>query len=63
MFMGMIFLILLIGAAIWWLARGSGAQPRERLPGESPLDILRRRYAAGEITKEQFDGMKKDLES
>jgi putative membrane protein len=29
--------------------------------GESPLDILKRRYARGEITKEQFDAMKRDL--
>jgi putative membrane protein len=28
----------------------------------TPLEILRRRYARGEITKEQFEQMKKDLE-
>lgn len=28
---------------------------------ETPLDILRRRYASGEITKEQFEQMKKDI--
>ncbi len=34
--------------------RGTGASER-------PLDILNRRYASGEITKEEFDQMKRDL--
>jgi putative membrane protein len=31
--------------------------------GETPLDILKRRYAQGEIGKDDFDRMKKDLQS
>jgi len=30
---------------------------------ESALDILKRRYAAGELTREQYEQMRKDLES
>jgi len=30
---------------------------------ESPLDILRKRYAKGEITKEAFEQMKRDLDA
>lgn len=30
---------------------------------ESPTEILKRRYAAGEISKEEFDSLKKDIES
>ena len=30
-------------------------------PSDLPLDILKARYARGEITKEQFDTIKRDL--
>ncbi len=33
----------------------------QRLPQETPLEILKRRYANGEINKEEFDRMKKEL--
>jgi putative membrane protein len=55
---------LVIGSIIWLvlsLARG-GDQTRISTPvNETPLDILKRRYAKGEITKEQYDQMKQDL--
>jgi len=34
----------------------------KRIGEETPLDILRRRYARGEITKREFDKMIKELE-
>ena len=36
----------------------SGSLPRQ----DSALDILKKRYASGEITKEEFERMKKDLQ-
>jgi putative membrane protein len=30
--------------------------------GATPVDVLKRRYAAGEITREQYEQMKRDLE-
>ncbi|HZQ09681.1 MAG TPA: SHOCT domain-containing protein [Anaerolineae bacterium] len=32
-------------------------------PSQTPLDILKMRYAKGEITKEQFDEMKRELDA
>lgn len=32
-----------------------------RQDSETPLDILKRRYARGEISKEEFDRMKNDI--
>ena len=36
--------------------------PRPGVPEESPKEILDRRYAKGEITREQYLEMRKDLE-
>jgi uncharacterized membrane protein len=29
--------------------------------GESPMEILKKRYAKGELTKDEFEWMKKDI--
>lgn len=34
-----------------------------QMPQETPMDILKRRYAKGEITKEDYDKMKKDIDA
>ena len=34
---------------------------RHSVRGDKSIDILRERFAKGEITKEQFESMKKDL--
>jgi len=63
--LGLLFLVLVVGGVAWLvvtLARnsGSGASlPRT----DAPLDILKRRYAGGEITKEQYEAMKRELGS
>jgi putative membrane protein len=62
------FMLLLLAVAIaaaFMIFRGrsrndaSGSGPVHR--SETPLEILKRRYAAGEIDKEQFEAMKRDL--
>ena len=46
-----------------WLARNANRGESFIGSSESPLDILKRRYAKGEVTKEQFDAIKRDLEA
>lgn len=60
--LSLVFWALVIGGImllVVWLARNAG---KERgAPSESPLNILKVRYAKGEITKEQFEQMKREL--
>ncbi len=41
---------------------GQGDAQLQSDPLETPLDILKKRYAGGEINKEEFEKIKKDIE-
>ncbi len=45
----------------WWMGDGVGRNGRERRDTDA-LEILRQRFAAGELTAEQFDAMRRRLE-
>jgi putative membrane protein len=65
MWFGWIFWLVIIGAVIWLIISQSGKSRYQNQVNphlESPLDILKKRYAKGEISKEQFEEMKKDLQ-
>jgi len=55
-----IIMIVLIGVLIYLFIQ---LQKGKAGSTETPLEILKKRYARGEITKEDFDRMKKDLET
>lgn len=61
----MIFWWILIIAVVLVLFRmlmkNNTGNPTEEKQNESPLEILKRRYASGEITKEEFKERKNDL--
>lgn len=46
--------------AVRWLARASGESPRDRSRGDA-LEIVRTRYARGEISREEFDRLRREL--
>jgi len=57
--MGAMLLIMLVLAAIWTVRHRRGLGTRY---GESAGDVLRRRYAAGEIDEEEYRRRKRELE-
>jgi len=63
---GWIFMLVFWGLVIWGifaLIRGGIGHSNCKEHGEkTPLDILKERYAKGEINKEEFEEKKKDLQ-
>lgn len=62
--MMVVFWVLVIVGVVWLVATvARGGQPHISAPvsSQTPQDVLKARYAKGEITKEQYDQMKSDL--
>lgn len=59
MFFWWLLIIIAIVALVKWAMNQRTATPKE----ETPMDILEKRYAGGEISKEEFEERKKDLMS
>jgi putative membrane protein len=49
--------VIVVAIVIYLIMQTRGG----RTAPETPLEILKKRYAKGEITKEQYDRMKQDL--
>lgn len=45
----------------WQDSGGEHHRIKERGDSETPLEILKKRYVKGEITKDEFEDMKRDL--
>jgi len=59
-FWNMLWLVFLIGAIVlivWLIYKFT----KKREESETPINILQKRYAKGEISKKQFEEMKKEL--
>ncbi len=53
--------IALVVLIVWLVSRTANRNNSGNLPGKSSLDILKDRYARGEIDKAEFEERKKDL--
>ena len=62
MFFMIVFWGGIIALIVWAILRFTRRESGRYVAGRSdPLDIARERYAKGEITKEQFEQIKRDL--
>ena len=63
MLIGAVWMVLfwggIIALAVWAVSRLGEGGRREQ--ADTPLEIARRRYARGDITREEFDQLKRDL--
>ena len=63
MLLGLIILFLFILAAAYGVKWVWGQRtPSSTAHGETALDLLKKRYARGEISREEFEWIKKEIE-
>ncbi len=56
--------LILIGGIAWAVLKttvGPSTERSEYSPRPTPLDVLKTRYARGEITRQEFEQTKRDL--
>ena len=61
MFLGVLFWGAIIALIVWVVVRLTVRGTASGGGKQNPLDIARERYARGEITREQYEQLKKDL--
>lgn len=61
MLFGSVWFIVFWGFVIWLFARVLGKPGSNGTREDTALEILKRRYARGEITKEEYEAMRRDI--
>ncbi|APG27144.1 hypothetical protein A7E78_04415 [Syntrophotalea acetylenivorans] len=61
MFVNLALWIIMIFLVVW-LFQAVISKKRTSTSSSSPLEVLKHRYAAGEIDREEFERMKKELQ-
>jgi putative membrane protein len=61
MILGLLLIIGIVLLIVWLVRRSDIFREHYRSGTETPLDILKKRYAKGEIDKEEFEQRKRDI--
>jgi putative membrane protein len=61
-FIWVVFLALAVFLVYIFIIQPRSSGERGGQPKETPLDILKKRYARGDITKEEFESLKEDID-
>lgn len=66
MWLGWFFWLVFFGAIIWFILarinKNRSSSYNQEIK-ETAMDILKKRYARGELTRQEFEQMKKDIET
>ncbi len=57
----LVILGLIVGLVVWLVNRANRPTISQSPSGVAALDILKKRYARGEITKEEYEDIRKDI--
>lgn len=58
---GFMFMLLFWGAVIWFIATLINSAQFNKKDDSDPLIILKKRFAKGEITKKEYEEMKREI--
>jgi len=61
MIFGGIWMVVFWAAIVWLIVWGVGQVSSGGRRDQSPLDVARSRYARGEISREEFEQLRRDL--
>jgi putative membrane protein len=62
MSLGMILPLILIGVVVYALMVQQSNQKGPAPSNQTPLEALKERYARGEVTREEYEQVRRDLE-
>ena len=61
-FLMWIIVVVIIAVVVYLIIKAKEPRGEDALMSETPLQILKKRYARGEISKEEFDEIRKNIE-